>query len=702
MHGVGRDRDDGQPFEFGHGADDPGGLVAVHDRHLDVHQDEIEAFAPLRADPERVEGLFAVADDGELDARVLKERFHDFLVGGVVFRHQDADVMEQRRFHRRGLGMQPPGVGHEAGLVERDDGFVQPAQGHEGQDGDLPVVLGGVPVGYGKDLLARVLVHEDGGDGAPEGRAQRAQGIQRVGLRELAVEEQEVRLLLGQLLRLAYGFLRVCGRKRINAEGREMAAKDFRLERRGAEDECMDGLGRRGRQLRGRSRVGLGAQRDGEREGAADVGFGFHPDFAVHHFDELAADAQAEAGPAVAARGGGVNLPERLEELAEELGRDPDARVAHEADDLHAPLFRAGVGRQRFGMALLERHADLPAGAGEFHRIGHEVHDDLLEAPGVADQRDLHVRVHVYDELDAARVGVVQGHGADVVHHVVQHERGLLKLKVPGFDFRHVEQVVDDFKKRPRRLEDGPEVAVRRGLFLEQGELGERHDAVQGRAYFVADVGEELAFRRGGGVGGFLGELELGVDGLQVARALVDAVLQFHVGLLQHGPAFPELLFGSVVFGQLLVELGRPARYLPLEGEVPVKDKGKHREQHFRRKEHHPDGLLGKRLLLVGLEPLLGNDPALFRRDLAECLVDDAVELGPVLADAEGVPVRRVDGTGGAEVADAAVVDFFRDVELVVDHGVDFAEGDFLQPLQRVFDGHGRYLRVQLLKEVVP
>ena len=119
--------------------------------------------------------------------------------------------------------------------------------------------------------------------------------------------------------------------------------------------------------------------------------------------------------------------------------------------DLHAPLFRAGVGRQRFGMALLERHADLPAGAGEFHRIGHEVHDDLLEASGVADQRDLHVRVHVYDELDAARVGVVQGHGADVVHHVVQQERGLLKLKVPGFDFRHVEQV-DVYKRQTQTI----------------------------------------------------------------------------------------------------------------------------------------------------------------------------------------------------------------------------------------------------------
>lgn len=137
--------------------------------------------------------------------------------------------------------------------------------------------------------------------------ARRAYSV--LGSESLRSRNQEVRLLLGQLLRLAYGFLRVCGRKRINAEGREVAAKDFRLERRGAEDECMDGLGRRGRQLRGRSRVGLGAQRDGEREGAADVGFGFHPDFAVHHFDELAADAQAEAGPAVAARGGGVNLP---------------------------------------------------------------------------------------------------------------------------------------------------------------------------------------------------------------------------------------------------------------------------------------------------------------------------------------------------------------------------------------------------------
>lgn len=186
-------------------------------------------------------------------------------------------------------------------------------------------MLGGVPVGYGKDLLARVLVHEDGGMVRPKAVRSARRAYSVLGSESLRSRNQEVRLLLGQLLRLAYGFLRVCGRKRINAEGREMAAKDFRLERRGAEDECVDGLGRRGRQLRGRSRVGLGAQWDGEREGAADVGFGFHPDFAVHHFDELAADAQAEAGPAVAARGGGVNLPERLEELAEELGRDPDA-----------------------------------------------------------------------------------------------------------------------------------------------------------------------------------------------------------------------------------------------------------------------------------------------------------------------------------------------------------------------------------------
>ncbi len=54
------------------------------------------------------------------------------------------------------------------------------------------------------------------------------------------------------------------------------------------------------------------------------------------------------------------------------------------------------------------------------------------------------------------------------------------------------------------------------------------------------------------------------------------------------------------------------------------------------------------------------------------------------------------------EIADTAVADFFRNIELVVDHGVRFPESHFLQTFQRVFDDHGMDFWVQLFEEVVP
>ena len=118
MHGVGGDGDDGQAVQLGHGADDPGGLIAVHDRHLHVHEYEIEVFPALGPHAQRVQSLLAVADDGQLYARVLEEGFHDFLIGGVILRHKDADVVEERRFHGRWQGVEPSRIGYQTGLVE--------------------------------------------------------------------------------------------------------------------------------------------------------------------------------------------------------------------------------------------------------------------------------------------------------------------------------------------------------------------------------------------------------------------------------------------------------------------------------------------------------------------------------------------------------------------------------------------------------
>ena len=63
-------------------------------------------------------------------------------------------------------------------------------------------------------------------------------------------------------------------------------------------------------------------------------GLALDADVAAHHLAEAAADDEAEAGPAVAPRGGGVGLGEGLEEPRLLLGRHADAGVADAEDDL--------------------------------------------------------------------------------------------------------------------------------------------------------------------------------------------------------------------------------------------------------------------------------------------------------------------------------------------------------------------------------
>jgi hypothetical protein len=90
-------------------------------------------------------------------------------------------------------------------------------------------------------------------------------------------------------------------------------------------------------------------------------------DGATHPLHQLAADGEAEARPAVLARGGRVHLRERLEELLLRIERDANARVAHR--DPHA---RRAV-RRRGPRGV---NGDLPL-ARELHRVAHEVHQHL-------------------------------------------------------------------------------------------------------------------------------------------------------------------------------------------------------------------------------------------------------------------------------------------------------------------------------------
>ena len=64
--GIGRQRHDGRPrtptFQLS-GANCAGGVDSVHDRHLDVHEDQVEGSVPPS-----LKGLTTVSNDFHLDA----------------------------------------------------------------------------------------------------------------------------------------------------------------------------------------------------------------------------------------------------------------------------------------------------------------------------------------------------------------------------------------------------------------------------------------------------------------------------------------------------------------------------------------------------------------------------------------------------------------------------------------------------------
>jgi len=82
FHRMGRQRDDRSRVPgFAGGPDQLGCLNAVHDRHLNIHQNQIEAaFAHL------ADYFDAVSRNGQAVAKPFHDGVHEFLVHGLVFR----------------------------------------------------------------------------------------------------------------------------------------------------------------------------------------------------------------------------------------------------------------------------------------------------------------------------------------------------------------------------------------------------------------------------------------------------------------------------------------------------------------------------------------------------------------------------------------------------------------------------------------
>ena len=252
-------------------------------------------------------------------------------------------------------------------------------------------------------------------------------------------------------------------------------------------------------------------------------------DFALHERDELFGNGEAKAGAAVLARGGAVGLGELLEDAGHGLRRNSDARVPHfkARDEVLGVLFQPGHMYQH--LALLS----------ELDGVADQVGQNLPQADRVTTQTGGHFRFNPAGQLNVLLVGAFSQHLDAALHGLAQIEIDDFERKFSGFDFREVQDVVDDTQQISGAGADGFDVFP---LLLGQPRVGQQAghagDGVHRRTDFVAHVGQELRL----GAGAF----QSGLAGL----------LAFQFGQLAEGDVFDNALVVEQVAGRIFRRAG--------------------------------------------------------------------------------------------------------------------------------------------------
>ena len=190
-----------------------------------------------------------------------------------------------------------------------------------------------------------------------------------------------------------------------------------------------------------------------------------------------------------------------FEDFLHGLRRDADAGV-FDAD--------AHVG---FGVGLLHQGDanDHLAFLGELDRIAQQVRDHLAQAERVAPKGQWRVvGVELHRQFEAFGFGRLRHHRQRFLDRVGQTEVHRFQFQMPAFDFREVQDVVDDAQQMaPRCLHRfGPD-ALRGLQFAVDEQFVHAQHAVHRRADLVAHRGQELALGLARGFGHLHCMLEL-------------------------------------------------------------------------------------------------------------------------------------------------------------------------------------------------
>lgn len=433
-HGVGGEGDHWQwraaAFAFPL-ADRLGALAAIHAGHLYVHQHQVEGVLF-----HGVDGGITAFHGTHPRAHVFQQGLYQQQVRRIVIHAQYARRTAGQRFARftarrtradqvgqrtaqfaraRRFGLQlAVGVGH--GLVEQHllGGGAQ-HQHFAAQVFEVPQVL---VEALGRDVVGRHAEHRQvdglfGLMGAGDAVGQTFQAIER-GDFQAAVFQLMLQRLACQFMVFQHG-------DAMTQQGRGRQVFDV-----------VAGLG----QVQADPEFRTFARR------AVDA------DFAAHLLDQALGNHQAQPRAAGLARQRVVGLAEGLEQRAHVLAGQADTGVLHADAQLHAVLL--------FVLDHCPGHDG--ALAGELDRVADQVGEDLLQAQRVADQRQRRVAVHQAHQFQLFGMGGGCEDGQGVLQQVPKVERDAVEHQLAGFDFREIEDLVDDAQQVVGGLFDGAQV----------------------------------------------------------------------------------------------------------------------------------------------------------------------------------------------------------------------------------------------------
>ena len=258
---------------------------------------------------------------------------------------------------------------------------------------------------------------------------------------------------------------------------------------------------------------------------------------------------QAESHTLVVSRVAACDLTEGRNRLGHVLFGDADPGVRDREDQRPVPVNS-------------RRYRDFAAFGGELDGVGDEVEQNLLDLGLVGAKRREIVR-RLYRHLDAALQGLLGKETRRALARRRHIDLFLVQLQLAALGLRHLEDVGDDAEKMLAAVGDVGRIAevafvVHRAEHLVLHHFGESDDGVQGRAQFMAHVGEELAF----GAAGLFRQIPRGPERLFALFQLRDVahygdrspVLVGALAYLEPAPV-PEIEFQRPLRGTVGVAL---------------------------------------------------------------------------------------------------------------------------------------------------